>query len=99
MIKQIQEKNILPIARAQMRIEMIMNSKDGKRLKDAIMPSIGHVEDEDWGSTEYRLTALIDPGQFRVLNDLLQQETKGRGRIDVLSLSETVEGDATIEWS
>jgi hypothetical protein len=25
---------------------------------------------------------LIDPGQFRVLNELLEAETKGRGRME-----------------
>lgn len=35
---------------------------------------------------------LIDPGQFKVLNDLLQAEVKGRGRIE--TLNQTVVGGA-----
>jgi ribosome maturation protein SDO1 len=30
---------------------------------------------------------LIDPGQFRILNDLLQKECKGRGRLETMTLS------------
>jgi ribosome maturation protein SDO1 len=30
---------------------------------------------------------LIDPGQFKVLNELLQKEVKGRGRIETLTFA------------
>lgn len=32
---------------------------------------------------------LIDPSQFRVLNDLLQKECKGRGRLETLTFAAT----------
>ena len=32
---------------------------------------------------------LIDPGQFRVINELLQKECKGRGRIETMTMSAT----------
>jgi hypothetical protein len=32
---------------------------------------------------------LIDPGQFRVINDILQKECKGRGRIETLTFAAT----------
>ena len=31
----------------------------------------------------WEATLLIDPGQFRIMNEILQRECKGRGRIDV----------------
>lgn len=34
-------------------------------------------------------TMLIDPGQFRVLNELLQKECKGRGRIETMTFAAT----------
>jgi ribosome maturation protein SDO1 len=42
--------------------------------------------------------ALIDPGQFRVINELLQKEVKGkdRARVETLSFA-AVEGDERIE--
>lgn len=43
----------------------------------------------------WKKVALIDPGQFRVINELLQQESLGgRGKLEALSfLAEVVEGD------
>lgn len=71
-----------------MRIRLTMPSKEGKRIKEKIMGSIETVEEEDW-SEEWELIALIDPGQFRVLNEVLQAELKGkdRGRLETLSFT------------
>lgn len=37
---------------------------------------------------------LIDPGQFRVLNDLLHKECAGRGGLETLTFATTAGGDA-----
>jgi hypothetical protein len=34
----------------------------------------------------------VEPGKFKIINDLVAQETKGRGRVELLSRS-TVVGD------
>jgi ribosome maturation protein SDO1 len=34
---------------------------------------------------------LIDPGQFRVINDLLQKECKGKGRIETMTFAATAD--------
>ena len=96
-IKLLQQQQIIPIQRAQMKIQIKMPTKDGKRLKDRLMESISTVIEEDFGTAEYQIECLIDPGQFKVLTDLVQAETRGKGHVDVLSLSETVEGDEKIE--
>ncbi|QRW18977.1 shwachman-bodian-diamond syndrome protein [Rhizoctonia solani] len=74
--------------RARMRVRITMPSKDGKRLKDQVVQGADKVEDEDWGE-EWQITMLIDPGQFRVLTELVQsdKELKGSGRIETLSFS------------
>ena len=71
-----------------MRIRLTMPSKDGKRLKDKIIEKTETVEEEDW-SEEWELIALIDPGQFKAINELLQAEMKGkdRGRLETLSFA------------
>ncbi|KAJ1984147.1 hypothetical protein H4R33_004489 [Dimargaris cristalligena] len=92
-IRQLQDKKILAIARAQMRVRVVIQSKDAKRIKEKILPFVGSVEDEDWGSDSYELVALIEPGQLRKITELLQTETKGRGQVEVLNLHETREGD------
>ena len=91
-IKQIQERTALPIQRARMRLRVVMPAKDGKRIKEALLKCVDHVEDEDWGD-DYDMTCVVDPGQFRVLMELVQRETKGKGRIETLSLSEMIDKD------
>ena len=39
---------------------------------------------------------LIDPGQFRVLTELLQKETKGKGRIETLNFA-AVQGEGSLD--
>ncbi|KAG0221848.1 hypothetical protein BGW42_007247 [Actinomortierella wolfii] len=93
-IKQLIEKKIIPIARAQMRVRIVVPSKDGKRIKDKLMAMVASKEDEDLDEI-YEWTCLIDPGQFRPINELLQAETKGKGTLEMLSLAETKQGDET----
>ncbi|KAI9343444.1 ribosome maturation protein SBDS-like protein [Zopfochytrium polystomum] len=92
MIKQLQEKQIIPIARAQMRLRIVLPGKEGKRVKEKIAGLIDSVEDEDFGD-EYELICLVDPGQFRSLTETVAAETKGRGQVDVLNVKDVAEGD------
>ncbi|GAA6043972.1 hypothetical protein JCM8097_003413, partial [Rhodosporidiobolus ruineniae] len=54
LIRTIQAKGTLPIARAQMRVRITMPSKDGKKLKDKVLPLVAKVEDDEW-SEEWEL--------------------------------------------
>jgi len=94
-IRLLQDSKTISIQRAKMRIRLTMPSKDGKRLKDQIIEKTEKVEEEDW-SDEWELIALIDPGQFKVINELIQAELKGKGRLETLSFA-AVEGDERIE--
>jgi ribosome maturation protein SDO1 len=95
-IRQLKEKGDLPIARAQMRLRITLGLKDAKRVKEKIAPCIASVEEEDFGE-EYEMICLIDPGQFRTINDTLDKEAKGKAKLETLSLSETMEGDEHVE--
>ncbi|CAO3693778.1 unnamed protein product [Rhizopus microsporus] len=58
-IKQLQEKQILPIQRAQMRIRItLQQSKESKKLRESILPLLTSVEDEDAGSSEIELVSI-----------------------------------------
>ena len=57
LIKVLQASKSLPIARAQMRVRITMASKEGKRLKEKILPLITKVEDDEW-SDEWELVSL-----------------------------------------
>ena len=39
---------------------------------------------------------LIDPGSIRGIDDLVREETKGRGSVEVLSLKDAEEGEETL---
>ncbi|GAA5987198.1 hypothetical protein JCM5350_003278 [Sporobolomyces pararoseus] len=86
LIKVLQASKTLPIARAQMRVRITMASKEGKRLKEKILPLITKVEDDEW-SDEWELVALIDPGSFRVIDEILQKEVKGPKKIETMAFS------------
>jgi len=83
-IKLLQDKSTLPIRRSKMRVRVTMPTKDGKRLKEKMIEGAEKVEDEDWGQDEWEVIMLIDPGQFKVINELLQNEVKGKGRLETL---------------
>lgn len=76
-----------------MSIRITLPAKDAKKLKEKIMPSIESVQDEDFGGEEWELLATIDPGALKVLNELLEAETKGRGKVETVSFATVKEGD------
>lgn len=107
LIKALKEAKTLPIERAQMKVKIVMPSRDAKRIKDKIISATSEVEDEEM-SDEYELVcrsvalqpwisttvhsrqiALIDPGAFKTLHELIQAESKGKGSLEVLSVKET----------
>lgn len=94
LIKSLQESQIIPIARAQMRIKISCLSSIGKKVKDKCQDLL-QIESEDFGM-DYELIAMIDPGAFRTIGDILQQETKGKGCLEVLNVKETVQGDVML---
>jgi ribonuclease D len=53
-------------------------------LKSLLLEGADVVEGQETESAAgWEATLLIDPSQFRLMNELLQRECKGRGRIDV----------------
>ncbi|KAI8867628.1 Shwachman-Bodian-diamond syndrome protein [Ramicandelaber brevisporus] len=91
-IKQLQEKGTIPIARAQMRVKVVLPGKDAKKILTKIKElGIGGTNE-----TKKKKVMLIDPGHFRALSDLVQTEARGRGQIELLNLRETAEGDGTL---
>ncbi|KAJ3119512.1 hypothetical protein HK098_005391 [Nowakowskiella sp. JEL0407] len=94
-IRVLKEKGVLRIERAQMRVRVVVAGKDGKRVREEGKELFVTVEGEEWGD-DYEVVALIDPGKFRVLTEFVQNETKGKGTVEVLSVKETVEGDEVL---
>ncbi|KAF5337253.1 hypothetical protein D9611_003394 [Ephemerocybe angulata] len=87
-IKLLQAESNLPIQRAKMRVKVTIPVRDDLTLKDKILETADKVEHEESGA-ELELTLLIDPSQFRVINELLQKEGKGVGRLETLTFAAT----------
>lgn len=94
-IKQLKE--VMSIERAQMRIRILIPSKDARRLKEKIAKLTAKIEQENWTGGDLDMLCLIDPGCFREIDELLRGETKGKGTMEVLSLKEVKEGEAMLD--
>jgi len=90
-------KEVIPIARAQMRLKLTVSSKEGKKVKEKLEKIIGAAEQEEWTEETFVVTCLIDPGNFRAIDELIKKETKGQGTVDVSSLAVQEEGESKIE--
>jgi len=94
-IKLLQTNSTLPIQRARMRVRITMPLKDGKRLKEKILGIAEKVEEDDWSGDDWETILVIDPGQYKVLNDLLSQDTalKGKARVENLAMATNTAGE------
>lgn len=90
-IKLLQTKSIIPLERAHMRISVTMPAKEGKRLKDKVIPLFANVEEEDW-SDVWEIVGTIEPGSLRQINTLFENDVKGEGGVETLAFS-TVDQD------
>ncbi|KAL4254547.1 SDO1/SBDS family protein [Abortiporus biennis] len=88
-IKLLQTDSTLPIQRARMRVRITMPVADGNRLREQIIKGAEKIEEDQMGEQQWDAIMLIDPGQFRVINDLLQKECKGKGRLETMAFAAT----------
>ncbi|RLV96345.1 Ribosome maturation protein SDO1 [Spathaspora sp. JA1] len=92
-IKLLVEKQIIPIARAQMKIRIVLTKKAYlKVFANDIKPNIDHIEGEDnTNGKQYEIVGIIDPINYRVLVSIIEGEGakigKGEGTIEVLDMS------------
>lgn len=84
LIKQLQP--VMPIDRAHMRVTVTCDQSIGKQLKKQLQPLLAGVEEEQWGSVEYRLTALLSPGQYRQVEEVIAQHSSRRAHMEIVDL-------------
>ncbi|KAI0307517.1 Shwachman-Bodian-diamond syndrome protein [Multifurca ochricompacta] len=85
-IKILQSDSTLPIERAKMRIRVTIPVANIDGLRAKLLDGIDKLEREETGE-EWSGTMLIDPGQFRVITDLLNKTVKGKGRVETLAFN------------
>jgi len=92
-------KETLPIERAQMRMKVItpirFNNKIRKQLSK--LGAACTVESEDKIDDTMALVILVDPGQYRTIDDLVRNETQGGGSMELISLKEIRDDEEKIE--
>jgi len=86
-IKILQSDSTLPIERAKMRIRVTMPTASIDDLRQKLLDGVDKLEHEDTGGEEWSGTMIIDPGQFRVISDLLNKSVKGKGRVETLTFN------------
>lgn len=85
-------KEHLPIDKAQMRVKITVKlCKESKKLREELPKLIKTVESE---SPEFTI-ALIDPGSFKTIDELINSSCKGNAAIEVLSLKNIDDSEET----
>ncbi|KAF5312171.1 hypothetical protein D9619_003106 [Psilocybe cf. subviscida] len=87
-IKELQANSNLPIQRARMRVKLSVPTDLADKIRPKVIEASEKVELEE-KKEDWEITMLIEPSQFRILNELLQKECKGSGRLETLSFAAT----------
>ncbi|KAL8675516.1 MAG: hypothetical protein Q9168_000028 [Polycauliona sp. 1 TL-2023] len=62
-------------------------------IKDRILSYVEQIESQDTMGQEWEVIGFVEPGAFKGLGEFISGETKGKGRVEVLDMAVTHEGD------
>jgi len=96
-IRKLSQHSDFPIERAQMRIKFTSPASVGKELKEELSDKLAKVENEEWSTEKMEMVALIDPGNYRTVDQIVRKLTRGKGSIEVTELTVHEQGDEKIE--
>ncbi|KAL4973611.1 SBDS protein C-terminal domain-containing protein [Aspergillus desertorum] len=65
--------------------------KGPSNVKDKILSFIESIESQEIASDEWEVVGFAEPGAFKGLNEFVGNETRGRGRVEVLDMAVTHE--------
>jgi len=90
----------LPIERAQMRIRVTVSLAASKKVQQGLK-KMGEVktEKEEKSESDVIMVCLIDPGHYRAIDELVRQQTQGKGSMDVIDLMEVHESESDLSTS
>lgn len=86
----------MKIERAKMRLRVAVGTKEARNLQGKLKPLFTEVEIENWDEQGLELVGLIEPGSFRIIDDIVRNDSKGHARLEILSLKDVAEGDLEI---
>ena len=86
---------LIPIERSQMRIRIALPVSESKKFLAALKKLSTSVttESEEKSDSDLSLVLLIDPGQYRPLDEMVRDQTQGKGLLELLNLKEVAEID------
>lgn len=88
-----QLKEVMPLERVQMRLRIVISEKEARKLKDKVIKLATKIETEEWDNGSLTIICLIDPGQYREIDELIRSETKGTALLELINLNEVAEGE------
>ncbi|KAK6428769.1 hypothetical protein LTR95_015086 [Oleoguttula sp. CCFEE 5521] len=62
-------------------------------IKDRILSFVEQIETQDVGSEEWECVGFVEPGNYKLLGEFLDGQTKGRARAEVLDTAVTHEAE------
>ena len=88
-IKALVHHQPIPIARTRMRLRVTVPAPMYKKIKVQVMELFENVQDEKFlGSAEgWECVGFVEPGKYKLLGDLVGQETRGKGAVEVLEMA------------
>ena len=81
----------LPIERAQMRIRITVPIANQRKIVSGLKKIDTKTEKEERSDNDVVMVCLVDPGQYRAIDDLVKSETQGKGAMDLIDLMEVQE--------
>ncbi|KAL3267731.1 hypothetical protein HHI36_006858 [Cryptolaemus montrouzieri] len=72
-------KESIPIERAKMRIRLVIQGRAAKKFRDRIVKTETiEIENEEKDQDSVTITFLVDPGQYREIDKIIESEAKGQ---------------------
>lgn len=79
-IKALVHHQPIAIARARMRLRIVCP----KKTKEKVQEFVEEIEEDGYEGGNWECVGFVEPGRYKGLVDLVGQETKGKGRVEVL---------------
>lgn len=61
--------------------------KGPSNVKDTLLGFIETVQSQETEGSEWEAVGLVEPGTFKMLNEFIESQTKGRGNVEVLDMA------------
>lgn len=62
-------------------------NKGPSNVKDTLLGFIETVQSQETAGSEWEAVGLVEPGTFKMLNDFIESQTRGRGNVEVLDMA------------